>query len=688
MSFPTSEIKGAPAAKKIPHASQVHGLTLTDNYHWLRERGNPEVIAYLEAENAYTEAVMAPTQPLQQKLYDEMVGRIKETDLSVPIKKGDYFYYSRTEKGKQYPIFCRKPRSLEAPEEIMLDMNALADGHAYFSLGVLEVSPDHRLLAYSTDVLGNEVHMLYIKDLATGRLLPEIIPDTATALEWAEDNKTFFYTTLDASKRPYKLFRHRLGEEPGRDLEIHHERDEAFFVNIGKTKDRKFLVLGIESKTTSEMHLLDASNPSGKFRMVHPRKAELEYSVEHYNGRLLILTNDAGAKNFKLMEAPASAPEKKNWKEFLPYRPEIKIDGLDVFRDFLVLYLRERGLTKIRVRRWDGTGEHDIEFPEPVYTVWGGSNPEFESETLRFGFSSLVTPNSVYDYSMKTRERTLKKQQEVLGGYDPSRYVSERIFAVSHDGTEIPISLVSRKGLARNRENPFLLYGYGAYGISTDPMFSSNRLSLLDRGFGFAIAHIRGGGDLGRPWYDDGKLMKKKNSFLDFIACAQHLVTEGYTRPEKLVISGGSAGGLLMGAVVNLRPDLFAGVVMHVPFVDVSNTMLDETLPLTVTEYDEWGDPHGKEAFDYIHSYSPYDNMKPGHYPAVLITGGLNDPRVQYWEPAKWTAKLRTLKNDPNALLLKINMGAGHGGASGRYDFLKEIALDYAFMFKVLGIGD
>ncbi len=674
-----------PAAKKRAHETQVQGVTLKDDYFWMRERSNPEVLDYLKSENAYLDSVLKPTEPLQKKLYDEMLSRIKETDLSVPVKRGNYFYYSRTQKGLQYPFYMRKQGSLEAAEELLLDLNVLAGSSEYFSLGAFGVSPDHRLLAYSTDYTGDETYTLHVKDLKTGELLTDVIPNTASGLAWAEDNKTFFYTTLDEMKRPYKLFRHTLGTSPSDDALVYHEKDETFLLSIDKTRDRQFLVLHLSSKTSSEVHVLEAAHPAQPFRLVHAREKNMEYALEHYEGKFYVLTNDA-AENFRLMEAPAEAPGKKNWKEVIAHRPEVRLEGLSVCRDHLIVYERALGLIRIWVRHLPSGEAHHVAFSEPVYTVWEGHNPEFETSTLRFGYSSLVTPDSVYDYDLRNRSRELKKQQEVLGGYDASCYASERVLIPSHDGVKVPVSLVYRKDLRKGGPQPLLLYGYGSYGISIDPTFSSNRLSLLNRGFIFAIAHIRGGGDLGRPWYLDGKFLKKKNTFKDFIACAEYLIEKGYSDSRKLIISGGSAGGLLIGAVVNEKPELFHGAILHVPFVDVMNTMLDPTLPLTVPEYEEWGNPAEKAYFDLMLSYSPYDNIKPQTYPHMLVTGGLNDPRVQYWEPAKWTAKLRELKTGDNLLLLKMHMGAGHAGASGRYDYLKEIALDYAFMCFILDL--
>jgi len=674
-----------PLAKKIPRIDTLHGEILVDNYFWLRQRENPEVIAYLEAENKFTEAMMKHTEEFQEKLYNEMVSRIKETDLSVPEKIDDYYYYTRTEEGKQYKIYCRKKGSLRAEEEILLDANELAKGYSYFYIGVYKISPDHQLLAYSVDTSGAERYTLYVKNLNTGKLLKDEIPNTYYSVEWANDNMTLFYNILDEAQRPYKLYRHKLGTDPKDDVPLYHEKDEAFYLDLGKSKSKAYLFLILESMTTSEVHYLDAENPIGKFKIIHPRQHEMEYSVEHHEDKFYILTND-NAKNFKLMQTQVENPSKENWLEVIPHRESVKIDDIDLFKDHLVVYERENGLKKIRISNLTDNQVHYVEFLEPVYTFWQAKNPDFNTNQLRFNYTSLVVPRSVFDYDMDTRTRELKKQYEVLGGYDPSTYQSERIFAKAKDGTMVPISLVYKKGKVKDGKNPLFLYGYGAYGSSSEPYFSSNRLSLLDRGFIYAIAHVRGGGEMGRYWYEDGKLLKKRNTFTDFIACVEHLIAEEYTSRDKLVISGVSAGGLLMGAVTNIRPDLFKAVIAEVPFVDVINTMLDPSIPLTVIEYEEWGNPNQKEYYDYINSYSPYDNVEVKDYPNILITAGLNDPRVAYWEPAKWTAKLRALKTDNNLLLLKTNMGAGHGGASGRYDYLKEIAFDYAFIFNVLGI--
>lgn len=675
-----------PLARVERRVHTLHGETRIDDYFWLRDRSDPEVIAYLEAENHYTGAVMKHTEALQECLYEEMRGRIKETDLSVPERIDNYFYYSRTEAGGQYPIFCRRYGSLDAPEEILLDQNPLAANHAYFKIGVSEVSPDHRLLAYSVDTSGAEEFTLYIKNLTTGELLPESIGNTSVGVTWANDSRTLFYTLLDHARRPCRLYRHAVGTSSTTDVLVYFEPDESFFLDINRTRSRRYLLLDIASHSTSEVRFLDADQPEGAFRVVQPREPGIEYSVEHHDQRFFITTND-GAPNFRLVQAPVSSPSKANWSPVLPYRPDIKLDETDAFRSHLVVYERQAGLRQIRVMDLASGEAHLVPFPEPVYTLRAHENPEFETRLLRFTYTSLVTPSSVVEYDMAERTWTVRKQTEVRGGYDPSLYQSERVFATAPDGEQVPISLVYRAPLPLNGERPLLLNGYGAYGLSYDPSFSSNTLSLLDRGFVVAIAHVRGGEEMGRPWYEGGKLLNKRSTFTDFIATAEHLVAAGYTSSAGLVINGGSAGGLLMGAVTNLRPDLFRVVLADVPFVDVVNTMLDASLPLTVIEYDEWGNPGDRVAYEYIRSYSPYDNIEAKDYPHMLVTAGLNDPRVAYWEPAKWTARLRATKTNGNRLLLRTNMGAGHAGASGRYDLLREIAFKYAFVLDVLGLA-
>ncbi len=672
-----------PVAKIVPKTMSLNGDTRVDNYFWLRDRNDPDTIKYLEDENRYTESVMKHTDRLQSKLYSEILGRIKQTDLSVPTKRGNYFYYTRTEEGKQYPIYCRKRGSLDAKEEVLLDGNVMAEGKKYFRVGNFVSSPNHRLLAYSVDYAGDEAYTIHVKDLVTGKLLADEIPNTYYSLEWGNDNATFFYTVLDEAKRPYKVFRHSLGVK--KDTLIYHETDERFTVELAKTSSRAYILINIGSSVTSEVRYVSADRPKGKFQIILPRVQETEYDVTHHGDSFFIRTND-GAKTFRVVEVPVKDPSKPNWKEVLPARPDVTVEGVLAFKDYFVTEERDRGLSKIRIQNFNTGQVHYIDFPEPVYTAGFGANAEYDTKVLRFTYTSLVTPNSVFDYNMDTRERELKKQQEVLGGYDPSKYQSERIYATAPDGVKVPISLVYKKGLVQNGKAPMLLYAYGSYGISTDPTFSSDRLSLLDRGFVYAIAHIRGGADLGKPWHEDGRMLKKKNTFTDFIVSAEHLIAEKYTSADRLAIMGGSAGGLLMGAVTNMRPDLFAVVVAMVPFVDALNTGLDASLPLTVGEYEEWGNPNDKQYYEYIKSYAPYENVAAKQFPNILVTAGLNDPRVSYWEPAKWTAKLRAAKKDNHLLLLKTNMGSGHFGPSGRYEHIKETAFNYAFILDVLGI--
>jgi oligopeptidase B len=624
---------------------------------------------------------MAPTKSLREQLYGEILGRIQETDVSVPVKRDDYFYYTRTEEGKAYSIQCRKHGSLDASEEVLLDANLMAEGQKYFRLGNFAVSPDHRLLAYSTDLEGDESYTIQVKLLSTGELLPDRIANTYYTLEWANDNRTFFYTVLDQAKRPYRAFRHELGAIS--DVLVYQEDDARFTLGLGKTRSRRFIFIELASPLTSELRYLEAADPLGEFRVMLPRRQGVEYDASHHGEYFYIRTNDA-AKNFRLMRTEVGNPSSEAWHEVIPARAEVTIEAVDSFEDHLAVYERERGLEKICIRDGSGAFSHYIDFPEPVYTVAASGNAEYKTNILRFNYTSLVTPMSVFDYNVRTRERELKKQYEVRGGYDASQYQSERIFAKAPDGVEVPISMVYRRGFERNGTSPLLLYGYGAYGHSIDPRFSSDRLSLLDRGFVFAIAHIRGGAELGEEWHDHGKLLEKKNTFSDFIACAEDLISLRYTSSRHLAIMGGSAGGLLMGAVLNMRPELFHAAIAKVPFVDTLNTMLDPTLPLTISEYEEWGNPEDEKYYNYIRSYSPYDNVAAREYPAMLVTGGLNDPRVSYWEPAKWVAKLRALKKDSNVLLLKTDMGSGHFGPSGRYEGIKEVAFDYAFLLQAM----
>ena len=673
-----------PRAKKVPRVTVLHGERLVDDYYWLREKTNSEVIAYLEAENAYTAAVMKPTEAFQEALYKEMLGRIKQTDLSVPYRYRGYFYYTRTEEGKQYPIYCRKKGSLDAPEQVTLDLNELAKGQKFMGLGVYAVSDDSNLLAYSTDNTGFRQYTLQVKDLRTGELLPERREKTVS-VAWAADNRTLFYTVEDAAKRPYRLYRHRLGPSAPDDL-VYEEKDEMFQILVHRARSGAYLLLSSASHTASEVRYLRAAEPEGAWKIVAPREALHEYEVDHHGDRFYIRTN-SGGRNFRLVSAPVSDPRKENWQAVIPHRPSVMLAGMDFFAHHYVLLEREDGLPRLRVTDLRTGQSHRIEFPEPTYAAFPAQNPEFETATFRFSYQSLVTPPSVFDYDTEKRERKLLKQTEVLGGYDPAQYQSERIYATAADGTRIPISIVYKKGLKRDATAPLLLTGYGSYGFSFSPTFTSNRLSLLDRGVVFAIAHVRGGGEMGKAWHDQGRMMNKKNTFTDFIAAAEFLIAQKFTSKDRLVIQGGSAGGLLMGAVTNLRPDLFRAVVALVPFVDVINTMSDASLPLTVGEFEEWGHPQKKAEYDYMLSYSPYDNLERKAYPAILVRTSLNDSQVMYWEPAKYVAKLRTLKTDSNVLLFRTNMAAGHGGASGRYDFLREVAFDYGFLLAQVSIS-
>ncbi|MDH7511871.1 MAG: S9 family peptidase [Clostridiales bacterium] len=675
-----------PVAEKIKQELSAHGQTRVDYYYWLRERENPKVIEYLKAENEYLKAVMKPTEALQEDLYKEIIGRIKQTDMSVPYRFQGYYYYTRFEEGKEYPVYCRKKESLEAAEEVLLNVNTLAEGHAYFNVAGLTVSADNNLLAYGTDTVSRRLYTIRFKNLTTGETLPDEIPNTTGQAAWANDNKTVFYTLKDTTTlRPFKVLKHVLGTDPAADKEVFVETDETFNTYVYKSKSKKFLFIACDSTLSTEFRFMDADNPDGEFKVIQPRERELEYSVEHFKDKFYIRTNYQ-AKNFRLMATPVERTTKENWVEIIPHRGDVLLEDFEAFDNFLAVEERSAGLTQLRLIRWQDKSEHYIDFGEETYTASIGQNPEFETDWLRFDYSSLTTPNSTFDYNMATKEKKLMKQQEVLGGFNSADYHAERLSAVASDGVKVPISLVYRKGIQKNGDNPLLLYGYGSYGSSTDPNFSSARLSLLDRGFIYAIAHIRGGQEMGRAWYEDGKLLRKKNTFTDFIACAEHLIAEKYTRPEKFFAMGGSAGGLLMGAVVNMRPDLFKGVVATVPWVDVITTMLDPSIPLTTNEYDEWGNPNNKEYYDYMLSYSPYDNVEAKDYPALLVTTGLHDSQVQFWEPAKWVAKLRAIKTDRNPLILHTNMEAGHSGASGRFRRYKETALEYAFFLNLAGI--
>ncbi len=672
-----------PVARKIPKKTEIHGQTLVDDYFWMREKSNPEVIAYLKAEEAYADAMMAHTNRFQATLYKEMLGRIKETDVNVPYRQDGFYYYSRTEAGKQYPILCRKRGSLDAPEEVLLDQNRMAAGGKYFSLGDAEVSNDGNLLAYTTDTTGFRQYSLHIKDLRTGKMLGDTA-ERVTSLNWANDNRTLFYTQEDAvTKRSDKFLRHVVGRAAD-DL-LFDEKDEKFSVWSYRTRSRGYLVLVSFSSTTSENRTIPADRPGEAPTVLLPRRENHEYYVDHRGDRFYIRTNDTG-KNFRLVTAPVADARIENWTEQVPVRKDVMLEGVECFASFNVLQERRQGVPQLRIVDAKSGESHDVVFPEPVYSIAGNSNEEFDATKFRLSYESLLRPNTIYDYDVNSRKLELLKQQEVLGGYDPAKYASERIEATAADGAKIPISLVYRKDLVRDGMRPLLLEGYGSYGSSNDVDFSSNRLSLLDRGVIFGIAHIRGGGEMGKEWHDQGKMMAKKNTFTDFIACAEHLVAEKYTSKDRLVITGTSAGGLLMGAVTNMRPDLFKAVVTKVPYVDVINTMLDATIPLTSVEYLEWGNPNEKAAFDYMLSYSPYDNVERKAYPTMLVRTSLNDSQVMYWEPAKYVAKLRAMKTDANLLLFKVKLEpGGHGGASGRYDRLKDAAFDYAFILEQVG---
>jgi oligopeptidase B len=672
-----------PSTEKKPKITEINGDRLVDNYFWLREKSNPAVISHLEAENAYTDATMKPTEPLQAKLYNEILSHIKQTDENVPYRWGDYFYYTRTKEGLQYPIFCRKHQTLDAAEQIILDVNELAKDRKFMSVGSFAPSDDGNLLAYSTDNTGYRQYTLQVKNLGTGELFPEKI-ERVDDLAWATDNKTIFYVTEDAvTKRNDKMFRHVLGTDKY-EL-IYEEKDELFDIGVGRSRDKTIIGLDAVSKTSTESRYIPANNPNAEWKVIIPRQPDHEYDVEH-RGDLFYIRTNKGAKNFRVVTAPVADPSEKNWKELVAHRPAVKIEGIDLFADHAALSEWENGLQQIEIIDLKTNKRHRVEFPEPVYAAGLNNNREFKTTVLRYGYQSLVTPSSVFDYDMNTRKATLMKQTEVPGGFDKANYKSERLFATASDGTQIPMSVVYRRNVKRDGSAPMLLYGYGSYGVSIPPSFSASRLALLDRGVVYVIAHIRGGGELGEPWRDAGRMMNKINTFTDFIVCAEHLVNSKYTSKDRLVIQGGSAGGLLMGAVTNMRPDLFKAVVAQVPFVDVLNTMLDASLPLTTSEYIEWGNPNEKPAYDYMKKYSPYDNIHKANYPAMLVKVSLNDSQVPYWEGSKLVAKIRDYKTDHNPLLLKVNMGAGHGGASGRYDAYHETAFDYAFMLWQMGI--
>jgi len=683
---PTSTV--APVAEKRPHELEMHGEVRIDDYYWLRERTNPEVLAYLEEENAYSSAVMAKTEALQEELFEELKNRIQPDESTLPALKDGYYYYKRYEDGLEYPIHCRRQGSVDAPEQIFLDVNHVAEGHDFCSVRGVSVSPDTRTLAWALDTVGRRKYTIQFIDLETGEAMADVIPQVTGNLTWANDNRTLFYAKQDPETlRSYQIYRHLLGTDPSEDVLIYEEIDPTYSVSVGKTRSERYIMIQSEQTLASEFRYLDADNPDGEPRIVAPRERDVEYSVDHVGNRFIIRTN-LEATNFRLMEAPVARPGRSNWRELIPGRDDVYLQGVEVFRDFMVVTERRDGLRRLRVIPWNRGEEFEVEFDEPAYVTWVDENDEFDTQVLRYGYSSPNTPETIYDLDLATHERTLKKQEEIRGGFDPANYTVERLMAPASDGVEVPISLVHRSGIERDGSNPMLLYAYGSYGSSMEAWFRPEVVSLLDRGFVFAVAHIRGGQEMGRSWYEDGKLLKKKNTFTDFIDCGRYLVDQGYTSPEGLFARGGSAGGLLMGAVSNMAPELFAGIIANVPWVDVVTTMLDDDIPLTTAEFDEWGDPKKREYYDYMLSYSPYDNVAAMDYPAMLVTTALEDSQVQYFEPAKWVAKLRTMKTDDKPLLLKTEMAAaGHGGVSGRFKKYHKTALEYAFMLEVLA-GD
>ena len=689
MSTPDNPLPEPPLAPQRPHTVTAHGDARPDPWHWLREQDDPETLAYLRAENAYTEAFLAPLSDLQERIYAEIRGRIKEDDNSVPEQEGDYYYYVRYEEGGQYPIYCRRQGRPDAgPETILLDVNRLAEGRDYTSVGAFENSPDHRLVAYGADFDGSEQFTIRVIDLDTGDTLPDAIPNAYYSLEWANDNRTLYYSVLDEHHRPVSIYRHTLGSDPADDALVYHEDDPRFFVGLGKSNSKRFIYIVAGGNNMSEWRFLDANDPAAVPVLIEPRAPDFEYSVADHGDRFFIRHNGGGAKDFAIATAPVSAPGYANWTEFMPHQPGHPLRGIDAYRNHLVIACRRDGLPQVLVRRLaDGAAHYIAGVDEDDFAMSPRGGREFDATTLRFGYTSLKSPAAVYDYDLDTRERTLRKQQEIPSGYDAGQYATQRITATARDGTAVPISLLYRRDTPLDGSAPLYLYGYGSYGITLEASFSVSALTLVERGLVFAIAHIRGGMEMGWDWYEKGKLLHKRNTFHDFIDCAEHLIAEGYTAAGRIAAAGGSAGGMLMGAVVNERPDLFGCVVAHVPFVDVLNTMLDDTLPLTTMEYNEWGNPNDAEYYRYMRTYSPYDNVRAQDYPPLLVTGGISDPRVTYWEPAKWVAKLRTAKTDANPLLLKIHMDSGHAGASGRFERIKEVAEEYAFVLHTLGVA-
>ncbi len=677
----------APVAKKIPKKLEKHGDVRIDDYYWLGNREDKAVIDYLDRENVYFNELTAHTKDFQKELFGEMKSRIKEDEASVPYKKNGYWYITRYETGKEYPIYSRKKGSLEAEEEIMFNCNELAEGHEFFNLGGISVSPDNKLAAFGIDTVSRRKYTIYIKNLETGQILTDKVDNTTGGSVWANDDKTLFYTKKDPETlRSDKIYKHKLGSPGSSDELVFHEEDETFSTFVYKTKSEKYIVIGSYSTLTSEYRFLHANKPDGSFKIFSPRTRGLEYSISHYGDRFYVLTNKDEAKNFKLMQTEEGRTSSENWKEFIPHREGVLLEDIDIFKEHYVLSERENGLNKLKIARWDGSNEYYLPFESETYTANVGTNPDFDTEILRYSYNSLTTPSSVIDFNMRTKEKEIKKEQEVLGGkFRKENYRSERLWATARDGVKVPISVVYHKDTRIDGNTPVLQYAYGSYGATIDPYFSSIRLSLLDRGFVYALAHIRGGQYLGRHWYEEGRLLKKKNTFTDFVDCSRFLISQNYTSPEHLYAMGGSAGGLLMGAVVNMAPELYNGVIAAVPFVDVITTMLDESIPLTTSEYDEWGNPNEKSYYDYMKSYSPYDQVSAQDYPNMLVTTGLHDSQVQYWEPAKWVAKLRDYKTDNNLLFLDTNMDAGHGGASGRFEALKEVAKEYSFLLDLEG---
>jgi oligopeptidase B len=679
-----------PVAEKIPKKLEIHGDTRIDNYFWLNERENPKVIDYLNAENSYYDGMTEHTKKFQEDLFEEMKGRIKEDDESVPYKSNGYYYITRFETGKQYPVYIRKKDNLDAPEELLFDVNKMAEGHDYYALIGMNITEDNKIASFAVDTVSRRQYNLMFKNLETGEIYPEVIKNTTGGSAWAKDNKTIFYTKKDpVTLRSDKIYKHILGTDPSEDKLIFEEKDDTFGTFVYKTKSKKYIIIGSGSTLSNEYRFVNAATPDKSFKIIQPRERKLEYSIAHYKDHFYILTNKDGAKNFKLMKTPEDKTEKENWVDVIPHRDDTLLEDISIFKDYLVLEERNNGLGKIRIKRWDNTDDYYLPFDEETYSASVYSNPEFDTDLIRFSYNSFTTPNSVIDFDMKKKTKKVLKEQEVLGGkFDKNNYKSERIWATARDGKKVAVSLVYRKDTKIGKNTPLLLYGYGSYGYTMEDRFSTTRLSLLDRGFVYAIAHIRGSEYLGREWYEDGKMFHKKNTFNDFVDSAKYLIEKNYTSPEHLYAMGGSAGGLLMGAVINMNPELFHGVIAAVPFVDVVTTMLDESIPLTTGEFDEWGNPKNKDSYEYMLSYSPYDQVKAMDYPNLLVTTGLHDSQVQYFEPAKWVAKLRDLKTDNNELLLYIDMETGHGGASGRFDALKDVAREYSFILDLEGFKE